>query len=81
MGLSKLRNHVFLGKCSKWNLNFQNWSNSLCLGVSEPTKRLAAQSTAYTLRNCVTDKVNKHLSKKIKKKMKKKKINKRNLNL
>ena len=33
------------------NLNFQNWSKALCLGVSEPTKRLAAQSTAYTLRN------------------------------
>ena len=48
---SKLRNRVFLGKCSKWNLNFQNWSKPLCLGVSEPTKRLAAQSTAYALRN------------------------------
>ena len=23
---SKLRNCEFLGKCSKWNLNFQNWS-------------------------------------------------------
>ena len=33
------------------NLNFQNWSKALCLGVSEPTKRLAAQSTAYTLCN------------------------------
>ena len=48
---SKLRNRVFLGKCTKWNLNFQNWSKALCLGVSEPTKRLAAQSTAYALRN------------------------------
>ena len=38
---------MFLGKYSKWNLKFQNWSKSLCLGVSEPTKRLAAQSTAY----------------------------------
>ena len=42
---------MFLGKCSKWDLNFQNWSKSLCLGVSEPTKRLAAQSKAYTLCN------------------------------
>ena len=42
MGPSKLRNRVFLGKCSKWNLIFQNWSNALCLGVSKPTKRLAA---------------------------------------
>ena len=48
---SKLRNRVFLGKCSKWNLNFQNWSKAFCLGVSESTKRLAAQSTAYALRN------------------------------
>ena len=51
MGRSKLRNRVFLGKCSKWNLNFQNWSKALCLGVSKPTKRLAAQSTACALRN------------------------------
>ena len=42
---------VFLGKCTKWNLNFQNWSKALCLGVSGPTKRLAAKSTAYALRN------------------------------
>ena len=35
----------------KWNLIFQNWSKALQLGVSEPTKRLAAQSTAYALRN------------------------------
>ena len=48
---SKLRNRVFLGKCTKWNLNFQNWSKALCLGASVPTKRLAAQSTTYTLRN------------------------------
>ena len=41
---------MFLGKCSKWNLNFQNWSKALCLGVSEPVL-LAAQSTAYALRN------------------------------
>ena len=47
---SKLKNHVFLGRCSKWNLNFQNCSKSLYLGVSEPTKRLAAQSTVYALR-------------------------------
>ena len=44
VGPSKLRNRVFLEKCSKWNLNFQNWSKALCLGVSEPTKRLAARS-------------------------------------
>ena len=31
------------------NLNFQNWSKALCLGVSEPTKRLAVQSTANAL--------------------------------
>ena len=54
LGPSKLRNRVFLGKCLKWNLNFPNWSKSLCLGFSEPTKRLAAQS-----------KVNRHLSKDI----------------
>ena len=48
---SKLRNCVFLGKFSKWDLNFQNCSKALCLGVSKPTKRLAAQSTAYALRN------------------------------
>ena len=51
MGPSKLRNCLFLGKCSKWNLNFQNWSKSLCLGVSEPTKQFAAQSTTYVVRN------------------------------
>ena len=51
LGPSKLINCVFLGKCSKWNLNFQNWSKSLCLGVSKPTKRLAVQSTAYALRD------------------------------
>ena len=28
---------------------FPKSSKSLCLGVSEPTKRLAAQSTAYAL--------------------------------
>ena len=50
VGPSKLRNRVFLGICSKWNLIFQNWSKAFCLGVSEPTKRLATQSTAYTLR-------------------------------
>ena len=51
-GASKLRNCVFLGKCLKWNLSFQNWSKSLCLCVSGPTKRLTAQSTAaYALRN------------------------------
>ena len=44
-------NCVFLGKCLKWNLNFQNWSKALCLGASEPAKRLAAQSTAYILHN------------------------------
>ena len=39
---------MFLGK---WNLDFQNWSKTLCLGVSGPTKWLAAQSTAYASRN------------------------------
>ena len=48
---SKLINRVFLGKCLKCNLKFKNWSKSLCLGVSESIKRLAAQSTAYALRN------------------------------
>ena len=33
------------------NLDFQNWSKALCLGVSDPTNRLAAQSTAYPLRD------------------------------
>ena len=42
---------MFLGKCSKSNLNIQNWSKALCLGVSEPTKWLAAQSTVYALSN------------------------------
>ena len=42
---------MFLGKCLKCNLNFQNWSNALCLSVSEPTKQLAAQRTAYALGN------------------------------
>ena len=42
---------MFLGKCTKLNLNYRNWSKALCLGVSEPTKRLAAQNTGYTLRN------------------------------
>ena len=37
---------MFLGKCSKSNLNIENWSKALGLDVSEPTKRLAAQSTA-----------------------------------
>ena len=44
-------NCVFLGKCLTWNLNFQNRSKALCLGASEPAKRLAAQSTAYILHN------------------------------
>ena len=42
---------MLLGKCWKWNLIFQNWSKSLCSGISEPTKRLALKSTAYALRN------------------------------
>ena len=42
---------MFLGKCSKSNFNFQSWSKALCVGVSEPTKWLAAQSTAHGLRN------------------------------
>ena len=56
LGPSKLRNRLFLEKCLKWNLNFQNWSNSLCLGVSELTKWLVAQSTAYALCNCEGEK-------------------------
>ena len=48
LGQSKLKNSVFFRKCCEWNSNFQNWSKALCLGVSEPTKRLAGQSAAYT---------------------------------
>ena len=51
MDPSKLRGRVFLGKFWKWSLKFQNWSKALCLGVSEPTKQLTAQSTAHGLRN------------------------------
>ena len=60
-------------KCSKWNSNFQNWSKALCLDVSEPTKRLAAHSTAYALRyrQGIKD-----LSKKMKKKYEKNENNK-----
>ena len=38
---------------SKWNLDFQNLSKALSLGVSKPKKqkRLVAQGTAYPLRN------------------------------
>ena len=61
---SKQRNGAFLEKCSKWNLNYQTWLKALCLGVSEPTKQLAAQGTAYAL---TTDKVNRYLSKEMKK--------------
>ena len=50
-GPSKLKFGVFLGKCSKWSLNLQNCSITLCLGVSETTKRLVAQCTAYALYN------------------------------
>ena len=32
------RHFVLQGKGWKWNLNFQNWSKALSLGVSEPTK-------------------------------------------
>ena len=56
---------MFLGKCLKWNLSFQNLSKALCLGVSEAMPQLAAQSTAYPLRN---RQGNKHLSEKMKKK-------------
>ena len=44
---SKLSNRVFLGKCWKWNLIFQNWSKALCLranntiGCSEYNIRFA----------------------------------------
>ena len=61
---SKQRNGAFLEKCSNWNLNYQTWLKALCLGVSEPTKQLAAQGTAYAL---TTDKVNRYLSKEMKK--------------
>ena len=47
----KPKSRVYLREFSKWNLNFQNWSKALRLGVSEPTKRLAAPSKAYALRN------------------------------
>ena len=40
-----------IGKCWKKKLKVQNWSKALCLGDYEPTKRLAAQSTTYALRN------------------------------
>ena len=73
--IRQLRNHVFLGKYSKWNLNFQNWSKALCLGVSEPTRRLAAQNTAYALRNRQGKQAF------VKENEKKKKMKKRNLNL
>ena len=46
-----VRFRVFLRNYSKQNLNFQNWSKALCLGVSEPTRRLAVHSTADALRN------------------------------
>ena len=48
---------MFLRKCSKRNLDFQNWAELSCLGDSTKrqndwsTKRLAAQSTGYALRN------------------------------
>ena len=51
MGPLKPRSRVYLGEFLKWNLNFKNWSKELRLGVSEPTKRLAAQSKAYAMRN------------------------------
>ena len=51
LGPSKLRNRLFLEKCSKWNINVQYWSKASRLGASEPTKWLAAQITAYGLRN------------------------------
>ena len=41
---------MFLGKCSKWNLNFQVWLKSFQT-ISEPTKRLACENLAYALRN------------------------------
>ena len=49
---------MFLGKCSKWNLNFLNWSKALCL-VSP------SQKNGWPLN--VTDKVNMPLLKKMKK--------------
>ena len=70
LGLSKLRNRMFLGKCTKWNLIFLNWSKGLCLGVSEPTKR-TTKKTKWLLRVqhrlCKTHKTKRHLSKKMKK--------------
>ena len=41
---------MFLGKCSKWNLNFQDWLKSFRT-ISEPTKRLVDENLAYALRN------------------------------
>ena len=61
--------------------NFQNWSNALCLGVSEPTKQFAAQRTAYALDNrqgkqaFAKKNEKKRKEKKKKKKMKKKEKN------
>ena len=47
LGPLKPRNQI-TGKCTKWNLNFQNWLKTLYLEVSESTKRLTVQSKAYT---------------------------------
>ena len=41
---------LFLGKCSKRNLNFKSWSKALLYGISEPIERLTGQSLAYGLR-------------------------------
>ena len=65
LGPSKLRNHAFLEKYLKWNLNFQNWSKALRLPPSQENgwRLLRVQHTF-----CVTDKANRYLSKKMKKK-------------
>ena len=60
--------------CVSWKMfemefKFQNWSEALCLVVSEPTKRLAVQSAAYAVRNRQGKQafVKKHEKKKLKK--------------
>ena len=74
-GSVKTKKSCFSRKMFEMNLNFQNWSKALCLGVSEPTKWLAAQSTAYTLRNRQDKQAFAKENEKKKKKKKKKKKN------
>ena len=51
LGPSKLRNGVFIGKCSKLELKFSRLVKSVVFRGSETTKWLAAKSAAYALRN------------------------------